>query len=67
MVKQVNEVPDVESIWAAVTILGAFFPDRDRARMEFVQLLERDFAPSGTVPPHWLVELKSRAASELRG
>jgi len=66
MVDNVNEVHDAESIWAAVTILGGYFPDRELARMEFVQLLEREFAQSGKIPPPWFEELKSRAASELR-
>lgn len=60
-----NDYPDEDSAWAAVTILGGYFPDRGRARMEFVLLLERGFAEDSMPTPEWFPALKARAASEL--
>jgi hypothetical protein len=56
---------DAESTWAAVTILAGYFPDRERARMDFLNFAAGQFALSGMDPPPWFAELKARAASEL--
>jgi hypothetical protein len=66
MARHDDQRVDPESIWAAVTILGGFFPDKERARMDFLLLAEKEFTLSRMDSPSWFAGLKSRAASELR-
>jgi hypothetical protein len=48
-----------EDAWAAVSLLASLYPDRDTARRDFLNLLEREFQASGMQVPDWIDELRT--------